>query len=155
MRGMRTAQVVDAIRSRIASRALEAGEKLPSIRRFAAAMEVSTSTVVDAYDRLAAEGIIYARRGSGFFVANATQPFAVSKTGPQLDRKIDPFWVSRQLLDAAAGDLKPGCGWLPADWLPVASMRRVIRGLARADDALLADYGSTRGAANLRRLLAR
>lgn len=155
MPGMQTAKVIDDIRGRIASRALEAGEKLPSIRRFAAAMEVSPSTVVDAYDRLAAEGVIYARRGSGFFVANATQPFAVSETGPRLDREIDPFWVSRQSLDAASDDPKPGCGWLPADWLPVESMRRAIRGLARADDALLVDYGSTRGATGLRRHLAR
>lgn len=155
MRGMQTAKVVGAIRTRIASRALEAGEKLPSIRQFAAAMKVSPSTVVDAYDRLAAEGIIYARRGSGFFVANAIQPFAVSETGPRLDREIDPFWVSRQSLDAATDDLKPGCGWLPADWMPVDSMRRAIRGLAGAHETLLADYGSTRGSLNLRRFLAR
>ncbi len=155
MSGLQTSRVMEAIRGRIASRALEAGEKLPSIRRFATAMGVSPSTVVDAYDRLVAEGAIYARRGSGFFVANVTQPFAVSETEPRLDREIDPFWVSRQSLDAASDELKPGCGWLPADWLPVAAMRRAIRGLGRVDDALLVDYGATRGAANLRRMLSR
>lgn len=153
--GTRTACVVDAIQRRINSRALQPGEKLPSIRAFAATMKVSPSTVVEAYDRLAADGTIYARRGSGFFVAQLTQPFAVAKVGPQLDRSVDPFWVSRQSLDAATDALKPGCGWLPADWMPHTQMRQALRSLGRAEDALLADYGSTQGAENLRRLLAR
>lgn len=155
MSGTRTNKVIDAVRRKISSRALVAGEKLPSIRGFATAMQVSPSTVVDAYDRLAAEGVIYARRGSGFYVADCTQPFAVSEVGPHVDRAIDPFWVSRQSLDANAETLKPGCGWLPADWMPVASMRRALRKLARADEALLFDYGTTRGTLNLRRFLAR
>lgn len=155
MSGTRTNKVIETIQRKIASRALVVGEKLPSIRGFAATMQVSPSTVVDAYDRLAAEGTIYARRGSGFYVANNTQPFAISEAGPRLERAIDPFWVSRQSLDANPDALKPGCGWLPADWQPLAPLRRAIRGLARADDTLLTDYGSTRGALNLRRLLAR
>jgi DNA-binding transcriptional MocR family regulator len=151
----RTAHVIEAVRRKINSRALEAGEKLPSIRGFAATMQVSPSTVVDAYDRLAAEGLIYARRGSGFYVSDTTQPFALSEVGPQLDREIDPFWVSRQSLDAHPDMLKPGCGWLPADWMPNSSFRKALRSLGRADDTLLADYGSTLGAPNLRRLLSR
>ncbi|OYZ81543.1 MAG: hypothetical protein B7Y12_07175, partial [Rhizobiales bacterium 24-66-13] len=46
------------IRRRMATRVLTAGEKLPSIRKFARDMQVSPSTVVEAYDRLAAEGLI-------------------------------------------------------------------------------------------------
>jgi DNA-binding transcriptional MocR family regulator len=151
----RTDQVMEVIRRRIASRMLEPGEKLPSVRGLAKSMQVSPSTVVIAYDRLAAEGMIYARRGSGFFVANTTRPFSVSETGPQLDREIDPFWVSRQSLDSGPEVLKPGCGWLPADWMPEAAIRKGLRALARADSALLTDYGETRGTADLRRLLAR
>ncbi|TLP59308.1 PLP-dependent aminotransferase family protein [Parasedimentitalea maritima] len=153
--GSRTALVVDAILRKISSRALQPGEKLPSIRGFASTMQVSPSTVVDAYDHLAAEGTIFAQRGAGFFVARSTQPFAVSEVGPQLDRSVDPFWVSRQSLDAAPDALKPGCGWLPADWMPNTAMRQALRNLGRSDDALLSDYGSTQGALNLRRLLAR
>ena len=153
--GERTAMVVDAIQRKINSRALQPGEKLPSIRGFAKTMQVSPSTVVEAYDRLAADGIIYARRGAGFYVDHSPQPFAVAEVGPQLDRSVDPFWVSRQSLDAGADTLKPGCGWLPADWMPNTAMRQALRGLGRAEEALLSDYGSTRGALNLRRLLAR
>lgn len=150
----RTTDVMNAIRARIASRALAADDRLPSIRSFAATMGVAPSTVVEAYDRLAAEGLIRARPGSGFYVSSAAlPPLALTRDQPQHDRAVDPFWVSRQSLDAASGALKPGCGWLPADWMPTEALRRAFRGLARADDAVLADYGATRGSLALRRML--
>jgi len=150
----RTGEVMAAIRSKISSRALVSGDRLPSIRRFAATMGVSPSTVVEAYERLAAEGLIRARRGSGFYVAaNCLQPLALAEAEPQRDRAVDPFWVSRQSLDADPTVLKPGCGWLPAEWMPNAALRRALRTLARGEDAVLTDYGSTRGSPHLRRLL--
>src|SRR5580704_9477461 len=150
----RTETLMSAIRSKIANRALGPGDRVPSVRRFAETMGVSPSTVVEAYDRLAAEGIIRARRGSGFYVTGANlPPMALTGIGPSRERDVDPFWVSRQSLDADASFLKPGCGWLPADWMPNAALRRGLRALARADDAVLSDYGSTRGSLRLRRLL--
>lgn len=153
--GTRTGAVMDAIRRRMAARTLAPGEKLPSIRSFAATMRVSPSTVVEAYDRLAAEGVIRSRPGSGFYVSGAMPPLALAEVEPRLDRAIDPLWVSRQSLDTGAETLKPGCGWLPSDWMPNTAIRRAIRNLARADDAVLADYGPTRGSLALRRLLVR
>jgi len=144
-----------AIRQRIAARSLTPGERLPSIRAQAAALRVSTSTVVEAYDRLSAEGVIRARPGSGFYVAGVLAPLALAAIGPRLDRAIDPFWVSRQALEADDTALKPGCGWLPADWLPQESLRRALRVLARGSDSTLADYGSPLGLPMLRQLLAR
>jgi DNA-binding transcriptional MocR family regulator len=151
----RTEAIMAAIRGRVAGRVLTAGEKLPSIRKFARDMQVSPSTVVEAYDRLAAEGLIRSRAGSGFYVAGALPPVALTEVEPKLDRAIDPFWVSRQSLDAGPGMLRPGCGWLPSDWMPNAAIRRAIRALARADEAVLTDYGATRGSLALRRLLMR
>ena len=150
----RTSELIRAIRSKLSSRALVAGDRLPSIRSFAATMGVSPSTVVEAYDRLAAEGLIRARRGSGFYVAgNGLPPLAVAETEPRRERAIDPFWVSRQSLDADPAAVKPGCGWLPAEWMPSTALRRALRSLARAEDAMLSDYGGTRGSPTLRRLL--
>lgn len=151
----RTSEVMDAIRRRMAARTLTAGERLPSIRGFAATMRVSPSTVVEAYDRLAAEGLIRSRPGSGFYVAGSLPPLALTEVEPRLDRAIDPFWVSRQSLDAGPDMRRPGCGWLPADWMPHTAIRRAMRALAKGDDAALADYGPTRGSLALRRLLAR
>jgi DNA-binding transcriptional MocR family regulator len=150
----RTSEVMAAIRLKVSSRALVAGDRLPSIRSFAATLGVSPSTVVEAYDRLVAEGLIRARRGSGFYVARTgLPPMVLAEVEPRRDRAVDPFWVSRQSLDADPTVMKPGCGWLPADWMPNSALRRALRTLARAEDAVLADYGSTRGSPILRRSL--
>lgn len=152
--GTRTIDVMSAIRAKIAGRALGAGDRLPSIRSLAATMGVSPSTVVEAYDRLAAERLIRARRGSGFYVSpTVTPPLALTEVEPRRDRAVDPFWVSRQALDTDAAVPKPGCGWLPPEWMPEAALRRAARALARTDASVLTNYGSTSGSLALRRLL--
>jgi DNA-binding transcriptional MocR family regulator len=152
--GTRTVDVMSAIRAKVAGRALGAGDRLPSIRSLAATMGVSPSTVVEAYDRLAAEGLIRPRRGSGFYVSpTVTPPLALTEAEPRRDRAVDPFWVSRQSLDADESVLKPGCGWLPPTWMPEEALRRAARALARTDASVLINYGSTSGSLALRRLL--
>lgn len=147
--------VMATIRHRIASRSLTPGTRLPSIRAFAKAMQVSKSTVVEAYERLAAEGMIRSRPGSGFYAAGPLAPLSLAEIGPRLDRAVDPLWVSRQSLEAGDGVLKPGCGWLPASWMPETGLRRALRTMARADDAALTDYGTPLGLPALRHLLVR
>jgi DNA-binding transcriptional MocR family regulator len=151
----RTGEVIEAIRGRIASRALARGDRLPSIRRLAATLAVSPSTVVEAYDRLVAEGAVVARPGAGFFVSAGAVTPPVNALAARPDRAVDPLWVSRQALDAAPATPKPGCGWLPAEWMPNAILRRSLRALARAEDGVLADYGNARGWLPMRQLIAR
>ncbi|WP_211596380.1 PLP-dependent aminotransferase family protein [Paracoccus aestuariivivens] len=151
----RTTAVMETIRSRIAARILVPGDRVPSIRSMAASLSVSPSTVVEAYDRLAADGAIRSRPGSGFYVSSSTQPFALAEVGPRLDRAVDPLWVSRQSLDAAPSAIRPGCGWLPPDWLAQEGLRKAIRAAAKSDTALLSDYGSARGLSALRSHLSR
>ncbi|OJF92301.1 PLP-dependent aminotransferase family protein [Pararhizobium antarcticum] len=154
-RTTRVAMVMETIRQRIAGRGLTPGAKLPSVRRLATTLNVSTSTVVDAYERLVGEGAILSRPGSGFYVANQAAPFSLSQAAPKLDRAIDPFWISRQSLEADDGDHKPGCGWLPASWLAEDGVRRALRTLSRADGVALAGYGSPLGSSPLRTLITR
>lgn len=147
--------VMDAIRSRIASRSYSPGTRLPSVRAQAKAMGLSVSTVVEAYERLAAEEVVRARRGSGFYVCGPVAPLALSGTGPKLEREVDPLWISRQSLEAGPTLLKPGCGWLPASWMYETGMRRALRATARADTAVLTDYATPLGLPALRQFLAR
>ena len=153
--GSRTAVIMEEIRTRISSRVLSAGDRLPSVRGFAATMGVSPSTVVEAYDRLAAEGLIKARVGSGFYVTRASAPLALAPRGSSIDRAIDPFWVSRLSLDADPAAVKPGCGWLPDDWMPNGAIQKAMRALAKDTSGVLTEYGPTRGLRLLRLLLAR
>lgn len=147
--------VVATIRHRIAARILTPGARLPSIRAFAKTMQVSKSTVVDAYERLAAEGDIRSRPGSGYYAAGPIAPLSLAEIGPRLDRAVDPLWISRQSLEAGEDVLKPGCGWLPASWMPETGLRRALRTLARADNISLTDYGTPLGLPALRHLLSR
>lgn len=146
---------METIRQRIAARSLATGARLPSIRALAGQLKLSTSTVVEAYDRLAAEGVIQSRPGSGFYVCAQTAPLILSDIGPRVDRAVDPFWVSRQSLETTDAILKPGCGWLPPSWLPEAALRKGLRNLSRASTEALTDYGSPLGLPALRQLLAR
>ena len=68
------------IRSDIRSGAIQAGTRLPSKRVFAEQLEVSVTTVEQAYDLLVSEGYVQARRGSGFYVS----------PGRAFGRRIDP-----------------------------------------------------------------
>ena len=152
----RTETVMRAIRQRIDRRTLTPGARLPSVRALAASTGFSKSTVVEAYDRLVAEGVIRARPGSGFFVAAPLAPLALAEIGPVLDRQIDPLWMLRQSLTARAGTLMPGCGWLPEQWMPHDTMRKALRRIARGNPGEgLVGYGVPAGPEPLRRLLAR
>lgn len=148
-------RVMAAIRAQIARRQAAPGAKLPSIRGMSDRMGVSKSTVVDAYERLVAEGIIQSRRGSGFYVAGHLPPFSLADTGPNIDREVDPVWMTRQALNTDENLLKPGCGWLPAHWMPQDEIRRALRVAARDGGESLTDYGAPHGLPALRHLLSR
>ena len=61
---------------------LEAGSRLPSTRTLAASLGVSRSTVVEAFDQLAAEGFLAGRAGSGTYVSRQLATLrATGRTG--------------------------------------------------------------------------
>ena len=62
-------QLYDRIKADILTGRLAAGEKLPSKRTLADHLELSVITVKNAYEQLIAEGYIYSRERSGYFVS--------------------------------------------------------------------------------------
>ena len=64
-------QLAAQFAERIRQRLLLAGARLPSVRECARRHTLSPSTVVAAYDRLLAQGLVEARRQRGFFVREA------------------------------------------------------------------------------------
>ncbi len=71
--GTLATRIASALAKRMANGALGAGERLPSVRRLADRLAVSPFTIVAAYDRLVADGLVLARAKSGFFVAPRQQ----------------------------------------------------------------------------------
>ena len=153
--GGRTAEVMRAIRGRIERRALTPGARLPSVRAMAQASGYSKSTVVEAYDRLAAEGVIRSRPGSGFFVATPMAPLALAQIDPPLDEQIDPLWLLRQSLIVRPGVLTPGSGCLPDSWMASEALRKGMRQAIPATEIGCDDLSPPHGPESLRRLIVR
>lgn len=142
---------------RIGKHAWQPGARLPSVRDCARIHGVSPSTVVAAYDRLQAQGLVEARRQRGFFV----RPSPVTQARPQageppaaLPAPVDAAALIRGMFRTRASLPGPGQGMLPEGWLDAALLQRALRrAMAHAEDALR--YGEPAGDASLRLALAR
>ncbi len=143
-----------SLKGRMDSRALAPGARLPSVRALAASLAVSKSTVVEAYDRLVAEGAVVARRGSGFFAAGPTRPLVLARTVERREPVTDWLWSMRAALESDPDMVQPGSGWLPESWMPELGMQRALRDLARESAFRKTQYDSPIGYAPLRRQLA-
>ena len=78
------------IKEDILSGRLPAGERLPSKRVLAENLNISTITVETAYSQLVAEGYIYSRARSGFFVSRIGEEISVNgKKRPEVSEKTE------------------------------------------------------------------
>lgn len=62
-------QLVNSVKSAVATGRMRPGDKLPSVRELAKDLVVNPNTVARAFQVLDADGVTYSRRGSGTFVA--------------------------------------------------------------------------------------
>ena len=61
-------QISSQLREEILTGRIKSGEPLPSIRSLAQDLKISVITTMKAYEELAAEGLITASKGKGYFV---------------------------------------------------------------------------------------
>ena len=110
---------------------LPAGARLPSIRKLARQVRASPFTVVDAYDRLVARGVIEPRAGRGFFVTARllSAPLSAIEALPELGS--DALELTRACLAQSSGVIAAGSGFLPENWLIEAGSAGVLARLAR------------------------
>lgn len=148
-------QIINGLREAIDNQTLKPGAKVPSIRAFAAQYSVSTFTVVEAYDRLVAQGLLVSRGTAGFFVNRA----AGDVLGPQTSEPdtakpaFNSEWYLQQIFESRQLAFKPGCGWLPNEWMFEDGLRRGLRQVA-SSVMELSGYGDPMGLAELRTLTA-
>jgi GntR family transcriptional regulator/MocR family aminotransferase len=82
------------LKDAILDRRLPAGSRLPSTREAQRVFGVSRNTAQDVYDRLAQEGLLSARHGSGTFVRHAS-PDPVARESPleaDVRGRVNSFW---------------------------------------------------------------
>ena len=159
VRGL-TGWLADAIRAAIIDGRLQAGAPLPATRLLAGDLGVSRGVIVEAYQRLADEGLVSARPGAGTRVLGVSRPAPGRRPAEVRPAEVRPGlagqpgpallphrWRARAEIDLSPGvpDLSgfPRTAWLRAEKLVL-------------EQASLADlgYGDPRGSQQLRTELA-
>ncbi|MCD8313073.1 MAG: GntR family transcriptional regulator [Bacteroidales bacterium] len=62
-------QIYDTLCDRILSGSLPVGERILSVREMGAELGVNPNTVMRSYEKMTAEGIVFNKRGIGYFVS--------------------------------------------------------------------------------------
>jgi len=151
-----SAQLAARLALRIDEHALKPGTRLPSIRAYAVQQGVSRSTVVEAYDRLIARGLIESRRRSGFYVAAHSRADvrripAPGDRAPAVDAGApDVVWLLRSMLRQAPASHQPGAGLLPTQWLDADLVGAAVRAVGRTMGPAQLGYGLPEGYLPLR-----
>jgi DNA-binding transcriptional MocR family regulator len=153
-------QLVQWARRRIEERVFRPGMRMPSIRKLALDKGVSRFTVVEAYERLVAQGFLESRRGSGFYVRERQAgAAAVTELRPRAETlpapaNIDVVWLLRNMLHTGARpERSPGLGYLPARWLDGDLITNALRTLGRQSGAQMLGIGTAQGFLPLRQQL--
>ena len=84
-------QITDAVRLKIATGELEAGDQLPSVRGLAQQLTINPNTVAKAYAELTTEGWLEARQGMGLYVAAPRQRLSDEERERRLDDAVGRF----------------------------------------------------------------
>lgn len=93
-------QMADRICDDILSGRYGAGERIPSVREQSETLQVNTNTVVRAYDNLTRLGIIYTKRGMGYFVSeDARTCIMENRRKAFMEEKLPELFRQMKLLD--------------------------------------------------------
>jgi DNA-binding transcriptional MocR family regulator len=124
-------QIAERITKLVQHGQLAAGARLPSIRKLAKLVGASPFTVVDAYDRLVARGLIESRAGRGFFVTRRrpAAPLAAIEALP--DTGSDALALARLSMSGSTELIAAGSGFLPENWLLEATPSTILTRLSR------------------------
>lgn len=151
-------QLIAHVAARIRNQGLRPGMRLSSVREMADATGLSRCTVVQAYGRLEAQGLVCSRRGAGFFVcAQAAEATVLS--GAQCEdagpAAFDTAFLLRGMFSAPGRNgHAAGAGLLPPHWLDAAMLGGAIRSVGRTAGASLLGYGTPHGYRPLRQQIA-
>src|ERR1700761_9039980 len=101
-------QIVDRLTGLMDRGQLAGGARLPSIRKLAKLIGASPFTVVDAYDRLVARGLIESRAGRGFFVRQRAVVSSLVAIEALPDPALDALSLARLTLTNPSGVIAAG-----------------------------------------------
>lgn len=135
-------QIIDSIKNQLHNDQIAANDRLPSVRRLAAALQVSRTTIENAYNQLVADGYLLNEPKRGYFAA-ALSGLRKHSDAP-VTQSIEPPAVRYNFANNYID---------PASFPSELWRRYLTRALKNKD--LLSGYGQPQGETALRRTLAK
>lgn len=100
-------QIADRLCDEILQGSYHEEERIPSVREYAATVEVNANTVVRSYDQLQGQDIIYNKRGIGYFVAvGAVERIKQLRRTTFLSDELPEFFDSLTTLDISIEEIE-------------------------------------------------
>ena len=91
-------QIADVICDRILSGELKGGDRIPSVREYGADIGVNPNTMMRSYEKLTSDGIIFNKRGIGYFVADNAKETVLAAQRKEFVEKDVPAILQRMKL---------------------------------------------------------
>lgn len=99
-------QISDRLCNEIIAGTYADDSRIPSVRDYAATLQVNANTAVKAYEQLSRDGIIYQRRGMGYYVtAGARDRIVAQRRATFLKETLARVFADMQLLDITIDDI--------------------------------------------------
>lgn len=99
-------QIADRICDEILLGQYQEDERIPSVREYAAVVEVNANTAMRSYDYLQSQGVIYNKRGIGYFVSlGAGQLILTLRKDYFLKEEVDYFFRQMYMLGISAAEM--------------------------------------------------
>jgi GntR family transcriptional regulator len=93
-------QIADRLCDEILQGKYAEEERMPSVREYAALMEVTTNTALRSFDYLQSQNVIYNKRGLGYFVATGARKCILSsRRDTFLHEDVREFFHQLRTLD--------------------------------------------------------
>lgn len=153
-------QIADQLGVLIDAGTLRPGQRMPSVRKLHKQMNVSITTVLEAYRQLENRGIVEARARSGYYVRSLRRqlpPEPARTASVAVPRPVRLSDVIAEVFRTASDPafVKLGAAIPSVDLLPVAQLSRVAAQAARQEPARAASYDIAPGYLMLREQIAR
>lgn len=100
-------QIADYFGNNIMQELWQADEKVPSVRQLAIDLEVNPNTVMRAYTHLQETGVIYNKRGIGYFVSPNAKAILIDMIKQQfIEIELPEFYRKMELIGLTFKDLE-------------------------------------------------
>lgn len=100
-------QIADKLCDDVLTGATLPAARIPSVREYAATLEVNANTVMRSYEYLERLGVIFNRRGIGFFIADtAPEVITAMRRETFIEGEVPYFFHQLSLLGVSPDELK-------------------------------------------------